>query len=107
MPLNEISKYLGREARRPKPSFTPLAREKAIAKVCRAIENIRLSRAATQHAIKQSRKSLVETHALLIALRSSLDRNKSAIAARQRVELQKGSAKNGRRRGKAGFVPLG
>jgi hypothetical protein len=51
----------------------PLARDKAIARACRAIDNIRLSRAATQHAITQSRKSLVETHALLVALRTSLN----------------------------------
>jgi hypothetical protein len=62
------------ETRKPTLSRTPLAREKAIARARRAIDNIRLSRAATQHAIAQSRKSLVETHALLVALRTSLNR---------------------------------
>jgi hypothetical protein len=51
------------------PAPLPVTRQEAIAKICRAIEDVRLSRAATQHAIGQSRKSLAETHALLIALR--------------------------------------
>lgn len=44
-------------------------RKEAIAKICRAIEDVRASRAATQHAIERSRRSLGETHALLVALR--------------------------------------
>ena len=42
----------------------------AIAKTCQAIEDVRLSRAATQHAIEQSRKRLIETHRLLLTLRA-------------------------------------
>jgi putative FmdB family regulatory protein len=45
------------------PSPVPVTRAEAIAKACQAIEDVRFSRAATQHAIEQSRKSLVETHA--------------------------------------------
>jgi hypothetical protein len=54
------------------PAPLPVKRKEAIAKICQAIEDVRLSRAATQHAIGQSRKSLAETHALLIALRLEL-----------------------------------
>ena len=50
----------------------PVTHSEAIAKACQAIEDVRLSRAATQHAIEQSRKSLVETHTLLLALRAEL-----------------------------------
>jgi hypothetical protein len=46
-----------------------MKRSEAIAKTCEAIEDIRLSRPATQHAIEQSRKSFAETHALLVKLR--------------------------------------
>ena len=41
----------------------------SIAKTCEAIDRVRLSRAATRHAIERSRKSLHETQALLVALR--------------------------------------
>jgi hypothetical protein len=41
----------------------------AVAKTCAAIEDMRLSRAATPHAIEQSRKSFSETRVLLIKLR--------------------------------------
>ena len=44
------------------PSPVPVTRAEAIAKTCQAIEDVRLSSAATQHAIEQSRKSLIETH---------------------------------------------
>jgi hypothetical protein len=69
------------------PAPLPVTRKEAIAKICRAIEDVRLSRAATQHAIEQSRKSMNETHALLIALRlkllgSSLPRVPGSIAVR-------------------------
>jgi hypothetical protein len=50
----------------------PVTNSEAIAKACQAIKDVRVSRAATQHAIAQSRKSLVETHALLLALRAEL-----------------------------------
>jgi hypothetical protein len=33
------------------PAPLPVTRQEAIAKICRAIEDVRLSRAATQHAI--------------------------------------------------------
>jgi hypothetical protein len=82
MPLYEISKFRSPETRKPTPSPIPLAREKAIARACRAIENIRLSRAATQHAITQSRKSLVDTHALLVVLRTSLNRQGFKLSAK-------------------------
>jgi hypothetical protein len=54
------------------PSPVPVTRAEAIAKACQAVEDVRLSRAATRHAIEQSRKSLVETHALLLTLRTNL-----------------------------------
>jgi hypothetical protein len=54
------------------PSPVTVTRAETIAKTCQAIEDVRRSRAATQHAIEQSRKSLVETHALLLALRADL-----------------------------------
>jgi len=41
----------------------------AISRVCVSVDDVRLSRAATQHAIDQSRKSLAETYELLLALR--------------------------------------
>jgi hypothetical protein len=50
----------------------PVTHAEAIARACQAIEDVRLSRAATQHAIEQSRKSLVVTHALLLTLRADL-----------------------------------
>jgi hypothetical protein len=42
----------------------------AISKACTSVDDVRLSRAATQHAIDQSRKSLAETYELLLALRA-------------------------------------
>jgi hypothetical protein len=41
----------------------------AISRVSESVDDVRLSRAATQHAIDQSRKSIAETYALLLALR--------------------------------------
>jgi hypothetical protein len=54
------------------PSPVPVTRAEAIAKACQAIEDVRLSRAATQHAIEQSRKSLVEMHTFLLRLQTNL-----------------------------------
>ncbi len=54
------------------PSPVPVTRAEAIAKACQAIEDVRFSRAATQQAIEQSRKSLVETHKLLLRLQTNL-----------------------------------
>ena len=42
----------------------------SIARTCEAIDRVRLSRTATRDAIQRSRKSLHETQALLVALRS-------------------------------------
>jgi len=56
------------------PSPVPVTRAEAIAKTCQAIEDVRLSSAATQHAIEQSRKSLIETHRLLLTLRAHAKR---------------------------------
>jgi hypothetical protein len=39
---------------------------KSIARTCEAIDRVRLSRAATRHAIERSGKSLLETQALLV-----------------------------------------
>lgn len=44
-------------------------RSEVISKACVSVDDARLSRAATQHAIDQSRKSLAETYKLLLALR--------------------------------------
>jgi hypothetical protein len=41
----------------------------SIAKACEAIDRVRLSRAATRHAIERSLKYLRETQAVLVALR--------------------------------------
>lgn len=46
-----------------------VTRKETIVKICRAIEDVRASRTDTQHAIERSRRSLGETHALLVALR--------------------------------------
>jgi hypothetical protein len=54
------------------PSPVTVTRAETIAKACQAVQDVRRSRAATQHAIERSRKSLVETHALLLALRADL-----------------------------------
>jgi hypothetical protein len=54
VPVNEIRRQLNSES---------------IARTCEAIDRVRLSRAATRHAIERSRKSLHETQALLVALR--------------------------------------
>jgi hypothetical protein len=61
MPVNEIPRTLGSQARE--------LNSKSIARTCEAINRVRLSRAATRHAIQRSRKSLHETQALLNALR--------------------------------------
>jgi hypothetical protein len=57
VPVNEIRRQLNLES---------------IARTCEAIDRVRLSRAATRHAIERSRKSLHETQALLVALRHSI-----------------------------------
>jgi len=46
-----------------------IAKNQSIARTCAAVDRVRLSRAATRHAIERSRKSLHETQALLAALR--------------------------------------
>jgi len=43
----------------------------AISRACKAVDAVRLSRSATQHAIDQSRKSTAEIHALLVALQAA------------------------------------
>ena len=53
----------------PLGSQTRELNSKSIARMCEAIDRVRLSRAATRHAIERSRKSLLETQALLVALR--------------------------------------
>lgn len=40
-----------------------------ISRACESVDEVRLSRAATQHAIDRSRKSLAETYGLLLTLR--------------------------------------
>lgn len=54
------------------PSPVTVTRAEGIAKACQAIEDVRFSRAAPQHAIEQSRKSLVETHTILLRLQTNL-----------------------------------
>ena len=58
-----------------------------IEKTCEAVEHVRLSRAATQHAIEQSRKSLIETQALLVALRLLYSGERLADASNGRRDL--------------------
>ena len=50
----------------PLGSQTRELNSKSIARTCEAIDRVRLSRAATRHAIERSRKSLLETQALLV-----------------------------------------
>jgi hypothetical protein len=50
-------------------SFQTREPTELLARTCEAIDRIRLSRAATRHAIERSRKSLHETQALLVAFR--------------------------------------
>ena len=61
MPVNEILRTHSSQARE--------LHSESIARTCEAIDRVRLSRAATQHAIERSRKSLLETQTLLVALR--------------------------------------
>jgi hypothetical protein len=61
MLVNEIPRTLGSQARK--------LHLESIARTCEAIDRVRLSRAATRHAIERSRESLHETQALLVALR--------------------------------------
>jgi hypothetical protein len=68
----------------------PVMRKEATAKICRAIEEVRVSRAATQHAIEQSRRSLGETHALLVALRLQFSHAPPAeLHSRRNVSLSR------------------
>jgi hypothetical protein len=48
-----------------------ISKNQSIPRTCAAIDRVRLSRAATQHAIDRARRSLHETQALLVALRYS------------------------------------
>ena len=59
MPINDSPKPFSSEAR----ELNSIARTRA------AIDRVRLSRAATRHAIERSHKSLHETEALLVVLR--------------------------------------
>ena len=43
----------------------------AISRACKAVDGVRLSRAATQHAIDQSRKSIAEIQVLLVTLQAA------------------------------------
>jgi hypothetical protein len=77
----------------------PLTHAQAIAKACRAIDNVRLSKAATQHAIEQSRKSLSNTHLLLLKLRERASRESVRAtkgAVRQRRALRASTASRSR-----------
>jgi hypothetical protein len=69
MPVNEIPK------------------NQSIARTCAAVDRVRLSRAATRHAIERSRKSLHETQALLAALRRIYCRRlTSTVAGHSRMK---------------------
>jgi len=61
MPVNEIPRTVVSQARE--------RNSESIARTCAAIDRVRLSRTATRHAIERSRNSLLETQALLVALR--------------------------------------
>jgi hypothetical protein len=68
MRFGELVKNLSSEARE--------LDSESIARTCEAVDQVQLSKAATRHAIEQSRKSLHETHALLVGLRPHLSRRR-------------------------------
>jgi hypothetical protein len=58
----------------------------AISKACDSVDDVRLSRAATQHAIDQSRRSMAETYALLQQIR--IARAEKTVLVRSRKKTR-------------------
>jgi hypothetical protein len=68
--------------------MTPLSSTEALVRARIAVDQVRLSRLATQNAIERSRESLAETSALLVTVREA---NSSALRqeVKRRIEAMK------------------
>jgi flavin-binding protein dodecin len=62
----------------------------ALSRACDSVDDVRLSRAATQHAIDQSRKSLAETYELLVSLRVARAERSVLVRKRRKHPTPKG-----------------